>query len=59
MDSYQCYRTWMWDTHRKRPTDTVTWYPQYESMPIASSTDLVIASAKDSIQALLHPSPGS
>jgi hypothetical protein len=30
----------MWDTHRERLADTVTWYPQHVSMPITSPTHL-------------------
>ena len=59
MENYRCYRCWMWDTHRERIADTVTWFPQHVAMPIGSSTDLVIAGANDIIKALQHPSPGS
>jgi outer membrane biosynthesis protein TonB len=59
MENYRCYCTRMWDTHRECIADTVTWFPQHVSSPIASSTNLVIAGAHNIIKALLHPSPGT
>lgn len=58
-ESYRCYRVWMWETHRERIADTVTWFPTKVTMPLASSVDLVIAGARDIVHALNNPSPGS
>jgi hypothetical protein len=59
LDHYRCYRVWMWETQRERTPDTVTWFPQHVSMPIATSVDIIIAGAHDIIRALQNPSPGS
>ena len=59
MDSYRCYNIWIWDSRATRICDTVSWFPTKVTMPLASSTDLIVAGIKDIHHALLHPSPGS
>ena len=59
MDSYRCYNIWIWDSRATRICDTVSWFPTKITMPLASSTDLIMAGIKDIHHALLHPSPGS
>jgi hypothetical protein len=58
-DSYRCYKVWVWDTRAERICDTISWFPQKLGMPIASSTDLILAGIKDILHALKHPSPAS
>ena len=42
-----------------RICNTVSWFPTKVIMPLASSSDLIMAGIKDIHHALLHPSPGS
>jgi hypothetical protein len=58
-DSYRCYLTWMVATRALCISDTVAWFPSKVTIPTSSSVDLVIAGAKDIVQALHNPSPGS
>jgi hypothetical protein len=59
LDSYRCYTIWMWDICRERIFNTLTWFPSKVTMPLASSVDLIIASANDIIHALDNPSSNS
>ena len=59
MESYRCYTVWMWDSRAERIADTIAWFPTKVRMPIASSTELVLAGIRDIHHALTHPSPGS
>ena len=59
LDSYRCYRIWIWTTRTIRICDTVAWFPTKVTMPIASSTDLVLAGIQDIVNALKNPSHGS
>jgi hypothetical protein len=59
LESYRCYRTWILDTRRERIYDTLQWFPMHVTMPLASSIDLVLAGARDIIQALNNPSASS
>jgi hypothetical protein len=59
MDSYRCYNIWMWETRAVRICDTLSWFPTKNIMPLASSTDLIVAGLHDIRHALLHPSAGS
>eukprot|EP00978_Attheya_sp_CCMP212_P008058 scaffold18746_cov41-Attheya_sp.AAC.4 len=43
----------------ERVADTLTWYPSQVSMPKASTTEEASATARDLIEALLHPGPAS
>jgi hypothetical protein len=57
LDAYRVFRVWVWDTQHERSTDTLSWFPHNVSMPIASYTDMAIASLRDMTKALLHPTP--
>jgi len=59
LDSYRCYRIWVWDTRAERISDTVSWFPTKVTLPLASSTDLILAGIQDIVHALNNPSPGS
>jgi hypothetical protein len=59
LESYRCYTIWMWDTRAERTSDTVSWSPTKIPMPLASSTDLILAGIANIHHALTHPSPGS
>jgi len=58
MDSYRCYRIWLWDSRAARICDTITWFPTKLVMPLATTADLVLAGITDIQQALLNPPPG-
>lgn len=55
MDSYRCFRTWIWETQRERKADTLTWFPMHLQMPIATATDLAIAGITDIVNSLNNP----
>ncbi|KAI2496471.1 hypothetical protein MHU86_18012 [Fragilaria crotonensis] len=59
LDSYRCYTVWMWDTRATRVCDTLAWFPTKCPMPLASSTDLILAGIRDILHALRNPTPGS
>jgi hypothetical protein len=59
LDSYRSYNVWVWDTRAERICDTISWFPTKLAMPIASSTDLILAGIQDILHALRHPSPDS
>ena len=59
MESYRCYKVWIWETRSVRICDTISWFPTKVTMPLASSTDLILAGIKDILHALHNPSPGS
>jgi hypothetical protein len=39
--------------------DTLSWFPTKVTMPLASSTDLIVAGIHNIVAALNNPSPGS
>lgn len=55
LESYRCYTIWMFDTRRTRISDTVEWFPSKITMPIASSTDIILAGINDIIEAVIAP----
>ncbi|CAJ1934140.1 unnamed protein product [Cylindrotheca closterium] len=57
MDSYRCYRIWIYDTRAIRICDTVTWFPTKVRMPDSSSNAIIMSALQDIKHALLHPSP--
>jgi hypothetical protein len=59
LDSYRCYTVWMCETRATRISDTLSWFPTKVTMPLASSTDLILAALHDITNALQNPSPGS
>ena len=59
LQSYRCYRTWVWETRSIRKAETLAWFPSHLKMPIASSTDIAIAAVQDLTKALNNPNHGS
>jgi hypothetical protein len=47
----------MLDSRRTRIADTVSWFPDHIPMPLASSTDLILAGITDILAALKNPTP--
>ena len=52
MESYRCYRIWLWDSRATRICDTLTWFPTKITMPLATTADLILAGIMDIQQAL-------
>jgi hypothetical protein len=46
----------MWDTHREREIDTLTWFPQQFKMPTPTAVDIIIAAGIQDIAAALKNS---
>jgi hypothetical protein len=59
LDSYRCYKIWIWETRSICTCDTVTWFPTKVTIPPSSSTDLILASLQDIADALKNPAPRS
>jgi hypothetical protein len=59
MDSYRCFWTYIWDTQRERKADTLSWFLTHIQMPIAGTTDLVIAGINDIARALENNLPNA
>ena len=59
VESYRCYRVWMWDTHSIHICNNVSWFPTKVTLPSNSSTDLITTSLQDIPYALLHPTTQS
>lgn len=59
LDSYRCYRVWIWDTQSERISDTLEWFPQHVRMPTTTSTDLLLAGLRDVTHALNSPTANS
>ena len=51
-EHYRCYRVWVPTTTRERICDTVIWYPRRCPIPTVTTADLVLAAARDLLQAL-------
>ena len=59
LDSYRCYKVWVWETRATRICDTISWFPTKLSMPIASSNDMILAGVTDILHTLNDPSPSA
>jgi hypothetical protein len=61
LDAYRCYHVWIWETRASHNCNTLSWFPtKVTTMPLASSTDLILAGINDIVNALNNnPSPGS
>jgi hypothetical protein len=59
LDSYRCYKVWIWETRGERICETISWFPTKVTMPLASSTDLILAGIQDIVRALHNPTQGS
>jgi hypothetical protein len=58
-EHYRCYTVYIVETRKERIADTVELFPEKAFLPIASSTDLAIAAARDQTHALLNPAPAT
>ena len=52
LNHYRCYRVYCPATNSSRIANTVDWFPHNLKMPTATSTDILIATAKDLTSAL-------
>ena len=59
LESYRCFKVWIWETRAVRICDTLSWFPTKVTMPLASSNDLILAGIKDILAALANPSANS
>jgi hypothetical protein len=59
LSSYRCYTIWIWETRADRICDTITWFPTKVTIPPSSSTDIIMNSLHDIVQALKNPAPAS
>ena len=59
LESYGCFKVWIWDTRNERVCDTLEWFPSTVTLPLASSINLIIAAANNLVHALNHLSAGS
>ena len=58
LDSYRCYKVWIWATRQERICDTLSWFPSNRiTMPLATSADLIAAGIADIADALKNPTP--
>ena len=55
MDSYRCFKTYIWKTKGERISDTLEWFPHWVKMPTSSNMDLLVATTKDILTALESP----
>ena len=56
LEHYRCYTLWIWDTQDTRHVDTVSWFPPaHIKMPIASTSDLILAGMADLTRILQQP----
>ncbi len=59
MESYRCYKTYIWSTKAERITDTLQWFPHYVTMPKASDVEIIQAATQDILNTLKNPSHNS
>ena len=59
MESYRCFKTYIWSTKAERITDTVEWFPHHFNMPKISDSELLIAATNDILKILQNPSKNS
>jgi hypothetical protein len=59
LESYRCYKIWIWETRALRSIDTLTWFPSKVKLPDSSSTDIILSCLQDVLHALNNPSPKS
>lgn len=55
MESYRCYKVWIWQTRGIRTVDTLSWFPHNLTMPSASALDILHAATQDILSALTSP----
>jgi hypothetical protein len=59
MQHYRCFRVYVTETRSERIADTLVWQPGEILIPKMSSLELAIATMKDLIHVIKHPTPGS
>jgi hypothetical protein len=59
LESYRCYKVWIYETRAIRICDTLTWFPTKVQMPHSSSLEIIATSLRDITNALTNPSPRS
>ena len=59
MESYRCFKTYIWSTKAERITDTIEWFPHHVSMPKSSDLEILVAATKDILKTLQNPSKNS
>ena len=52
LESYHCYRVWIWETHMERICDTLEWFPTKVPLPTVSNSDLILAALQDILRIL-------
>jgi hypothetical protein len=57
LESYRCYRVWIWETRMERICDTLEWFPTKVNLPTVSNTDLILAALQDILRILQNPLP--
>jgi hypothetical protein len=57
LESYHCYRVWIWETQMERVCDTLTWFPTKVKLPTVTNSDLILTGIQDIINALTNPLP--
>jgi hypothetical protein len=57
LESYRCYRVWIWETRMERICDTLTWFPTKVKLPTVTNSDLILAGIQDIVNALTKPLP--
>jgi Reverse transcriptase (RNA-dependent DNA polymerase) len=55
LESYRCYRVWMWETKRERVCDTLSWHPSKISVPTVQPVDEIRAALHDIMRAIVKP----
>jgi hypothetical protein len=59
MESYRCFKTYIWSTKAERITDTIEWFPHSLKMPQVSDIDVLLAATTDILNILQKPSQNS
>jgi Reverse transcriptase (RNA-dependent DNA polymerase) len=55
LDSYRCFRIWVWETKRERVCDTLSWHPSKVPVPAVQPIDELRAALKDIMRAIVKP----
>lgn len=59
LESYRCFKTYIWSTKAERITDTLEWFPHYVNMPTSSDLELLVAATTDILNILKNPKKNS
>jgi hypothetical protein len=55
LESYRCYKVWIWESQRERVCDTLKWHPTKVPVPMLQPIDEIRAAFKDITRAILTP----